>query len=85
MAGMPVEGLASATGQARIGTFVGAADDWLMSYLRDAKNVPFGPERVFGYLVGLEAESYNLRLVLGGRVRGISPERLQGRLRSCYL
>jgi V/A-type H+-transporting ATPase subunit C len=84
MDGLATARLAEAAGLDRVRAFVAAADEWLMDYARQAKAVTFGPERVFGYLVAMEAELYNLRVAAGGRAAGIAPELLAGRLRACY-
>jgi len=70
---------------ARLRAFAKAADEWLMAYAREAKRVPFGPERVLGYLVGLEAELYNLKVAAAGRANDVPADLLEGRLRACYV
>jgi hypothetical protein len=76
---------AAAEGLARVRVFATAADAWLMAYARGARQVAFGPERVFGYLVGLDAELHNLKVAVGGLARGVAPDLLAGRLRACYV
>lgn len=76
---------ADAGGRARARAFARAADEWLMAYARRAKSVAFGPERVLGYLIGLEAELHNLKVAVAGRANGVSAELLEGRLRACYV
>src|SRR3989304_1438032 len=53
-----------------------ATDNYLLDMLRPVKYIPFGPERVFGYLCGLTTEVFNLKLLLGGKVHRVenSPE-----------
>jgi hypothetical protein len=62
-----------------------AIEDTLMERLRAARLFVFGPERVFGYLKGLEIETLNLRLAVGGRLRGVPPEDINQRLRKGYV
>jgi len=83
--GLPMGAPSGAKGLQGVRAFVGAADEWLMAHARGARSVAFGPERVFGYLVGLEAELYNLKLAAAGRAGGIAPELLESRLRACYI
>ena len=85
MEGLQVQALFGLDGLRRIGAFATASDSWLMECAREAKYVVFGPERVFGYLVGLEAELHNLGLCASGRAMGILPELLRRRLRACYV
>jgi len=85
MPGLSIEEVASAKGEARVRAFVHAADRWLMSYVRDARFVPFGPERVFGCLVGLLTEGHNVALAAGGRANGIAPEVLAPHLKATYV
>ncbi len=62
-----------------------ATDNYLLDILRPVKYIPFGPERVFGYLCGFAAEVFNLKLVLGGKVRRIAGNLIQERLRNTYV
>jgi hypothetical protein len=62
-----------------------ATDNYLLDMLRPVKYIPFGPERVFGYLCGLAAEVFNLKLLLGGKVHRIENNLLRERLRRTYV
>lgn len=57
----------------------------IMAMAQKGKLQTAGPERVFGYLWGLSVEAYNLKLLISGRINGISPELLKSRLRTCYV
>ncbi len=59
-------------------------DRYLIGLAREMKHVPFGPERVFGYLSGLARQAHNLRLCLAGRANRIEPTLLERRLRESY-
>ncbi len=83
--GLDAGGLGAAQGPGRIRQFVRAADAWLMDFARAAKHVAFGPERVFGCLVGLAAEAHNLGLAAAGRANGIAPAILRPTLMACYV
>ena len=85
MPGLDAERVAAAEGLGRIQAFTGAGEEWLMAFARDARFVPFGPERVFGCAVGLMAEADNLVLAVAGRAHGIAPDVLHPRLRTCYV
>jgi V/A-type H+-transporting ATPase subunit C len=84
LVGLQASILDEAPGYGRLRGFVRAADEWLMAHARDARNVPFGPERVFGYLLGMEAELQNLKIALAGRALGVPGQVLAGRLRAVY-
>jgi V/A-type H+/Na+-transporting ATPase subunit C len=59
-------------------------DNYLLDMLHPVKYITFGPERIFGYLCGLTAEVFNLKLLLGGRVHRIENNLLRERLRKTY-
>lgn len=59
-------------------------DRYLVGLAREMKHVPFGPERVFGYLSGLTRQTHNLRLCFAGRANRIEPALLKRRLRESY-
>jgi len=60
------------------------ADDFLIEAIGEAKGIAFGPERVFGYLCGLQQQTYNLRLCIAGKVNSIHADLLRSRLRRTY-
>jgi len=84
MSGLDAAGISEAEGTDRIRAFVHAADEWLMDYTREARMVPFGPERVFGCLAGLEAEAHNMRVAVVGRANNVSPQVLREHLCALY-
>lgn len=57
----------------------------IMAMAQQGKLQTSGPERVFGYLWGLSVEAYNLKVLISGRINGISPDVLKSRLRTCYV
>ncbi len=85
LVGMEAGALAPESEAQAVRAFVRAADAWLMDFARQAQRVAFGPERVFGCLVGLDAEAHNVAMAVVGRARGISASRLRGHLRACYV
>lgn len=60
------------------------ADNYLVELIRPVKYIPFGPERVFGYLCGLTTEVFNLKLIIGGKINSIENTFLKERLRKTY-
>ena len=61
-----------------------ATDNYLLDMLRPVKYIPFGPERVFGYLCGITTEVFNLKLLLGGKAHRVENNLLKERLRRTY-
>jgi vacuolar-type H+-ATPase subunit C/Vma6 len=59
--------------------------DYMMERLRFARYTAFGPERVFGYLSGLDTELFNLRLAIGGAMENLDPRIIGDTLRRTYI
>ena len=57
----------------------------LTQIARDGKMQTAGPERVFAFLVGLQAEIQNMKLVVNGRLNRIDQTLLRQRLREGYV
>ena len=62
-----------------------AADNAWLTRVREAKFVPFGPEVLIGYLLAVENDVRNLRMIMAGRVSGLSVERIMERIRESYV
>lgn len=62
-----------------------AVDNSINAYLADAVRIGFGPAAVISYLAAVENEVMTLRIILTGRLMGISTEALRGRLRESYV
>ncbi len=60
-------------------------DNSVNDYLSDAVRIGFGPAAVISYLAAVENEVMTLRIILTGRLMGISQEALRGRLRDSYV
>ena len=61
------------------------ADDHLMSLLRRARSVIFGAEVPIAYLMALENESKNLRILLAGKRAGLDSTAIKARMREHYV
>lgn len=61
-----------------------ACDNAVNDFLRDAKMVGFGEEPLVAYLAAVEGEITAIRMILTGRLAGISPEVIRERLRDLY-
>ncbi len=60
-------------------------DNTINEYLSDAVRIGFGPAAVISYLAAVENEVMTMRIILTGRLMGISQEALRGRLRDSYV
>jgi V/A-type H+-transporting ATPase subunit C len=60
------------------------ADDLWLEVAKEAKRVTFGAEIAIGYIVALEYEVKNARIILAGKDAGLSPDIIKERLRECY-
>ena len=59
-------------------------DDALMSYLAQARMIPFGEQPVVAYLYAREAEATAIRIILAGRMAGLDGTTIRQRLRRAY-
>lgn len=60
-------------------------DNDLMDYVRGAKYVSYGVEPLVGYLFAKENEFKSLKIILAGKMAGLTPERIRERLRESYV
>ena len=65
--------------------FEKACDDAVTSFLAKAKGIPFGVEVPIAYLAAKEIEFTAVRIIMSGRMAGISGEMLRERLRESYV
>ncbi len=61
------------------------ADNAIELYVASGSYISFGPEVVIEYIAAMENEIMALRIILTGRLMGISTEALRGRLRDSYV
>ena len=64
--------------------FERSVDNALNTYLRSAKLVSYGPEPLCAYLAAVEGEITAVRMILTGRLSGVSAETIRERLRDLY-
>jgi len=65
--------------------FQGAAERFLLETVWPARYVVFGPEKVFGYLCGLQNQEVNMRLCLSAVLYRLDPRRIAEQLRPTYV
>ncbi|WP_422447978.1 V-type ATP synthase subunit C [Thermoanaerobacterium sp. DL9XJH110] len=61
------------------------SDDYLLALARKGLYKPFGIEPVVGYLAARENEVKNLRILMVGKINGISSDTIKERLRDVYV
>ena len=60
------------------------ADDCWMTVAKEAKYIPFGAPVLLGYLIALEYQIKNIRIILAGKDASLSSEVIRERLRETY-
>lgn len=79
-----VEGAAILKGGAMT-QFEKLCDDGVAGYMAVAQTVPFGEEPLLAYMAAHETEFINLRILLMGRITGLSNDLIRSRLRTMYI
>jgi V/A-type H+-transporting ATPase subunit C len=69
----------------QISGFEHRVSNHLTQIARDGKMQTAGPERVFAFLVGLQAEIQNMKLIVNGRLNRIDQALLRQRLKEGYV
>ncbi len=62
-----------------------SCDNALMAIVRKARSFALGPEPVFGFIFGKEAETRNLRVIMSGKQSAIPSQEISERLRDPYV
>lgn len=62
-----------------------AVDNYLMNMNKSSKNVIFGPEPIFSYLIAKEAEIKVVRIIMVSKLNKLSPDAIKERLRDLYV
>ncbi|MBQ4112437.1 MAG: V-type ATPase subunit, partial [Clostridia bacterium] len=65
--------------------FEKACDNALVAYLTLAQRVPFGEQPMIAYLAARDNEFTAVRIILTGRLAGLSAEQIRERLREAYV
>ena len=65
--------------------FEKACDNAVLKTAAGARRVPFGVEVALGYLIAKEAEWTAVRIVMAGRLAGLSADAIRERLRDAYV
>ncbi len=68
-----------------IGSIEKNGDNYLMRSVKKSKFISFGPEPLVAYIIAKENEIRMLRIIITGKLNGVSPEPLRERLRDVYV
>lgn len=68
-----------------LGEFELACDNAIASYFEDTIFVSYGADPVIAYLVALEVEISNIRMILCGKINGVADENVRERLRDSHV
>lgn len=79
-----LEGGAMLKDTGKFTAFEKLCDNTLIEYVKDAKYVPAGIEPLVAFLVAKENEIRNARIIMAGKLAGLSPELIRERLRETY-
>ncbi len=75
----------AAVGGGSLTPFEKACDDAVTAVAASAKSVPFGVEAVVSFLAAKEIEFTAVRVIMSGRMAGISGDTIRERLREAYV
>ncbi|MCL6642844.1 MAG: V-type ATPase subunit [Candidatus Bipolaricaulota bacterium] len=78
-------GLASLTERRSLALFERLSDDFVTGFLKRAKLALYGAEPLIAYVLAKETELKNMRILLVGKLNGLSKEILEERLREPYV
>ncbi len=59
-------------------------DNALVDYIKGAQRISYGVEVLFAYLVAKQMEIKNIRILMAGKIAGMSPEKIAERIRKTY-
>lgn len=65
--------------------FERTCDDVMTEYLQGAALVPYGIEPVVAYIAVKQREIQNVRIIMNGRLAGLSPKTMRERMRMSYV
>ncbi|MBE6008770.1 MAG: V-type ATP synthase subunit C, partial [Lachnospiraceae bacterium] len=68
-----------------VGAFEKLCDDYIMSYVKDAKYKTLTAEPIIGYLLAKENEAKTLKMILSCKLSGIDPQKIKERVRESYV
>jgi V/A-type H+-transporting ATPase subunit C len=79
------EGIEEYLKTGNIGCIEKSGDNYLMKSIKKSRFISFGPEPLVAYIIAKENEIRMLRIIITGKLNGVSPEPLRERLRDVYV
>lgn len=79
------EGWREAIERGSLNHFDTVADNFLLAFAKQGKRVSIGPAPIFGYLLAKESEIRTIRIILIGKLAGLSTKVLKERMRTLYV
>ncbi|HKK95943.1 MAG TPA: V-type ATP synthase subunit C [Anaerovoracaceae bacterium] len=79
------EGMAMLKESGRFTDMEKMSDNMVLRYVQDGKYIAFGIENVIGYLVAKEMGIKNARIILAGKLAGLSEDKIRERMRDTYV
>jgi V/A-type H+-transporting ATPase subunit C len=79
------EGWREAMERGNLNHFDTVADNFLLDFAKQGKRVSMGPAPIFGYLLARESEIKTIRIILIGKLAGLSTAILKERMRTLYV
>ncbi|MDD2446481.1 MAG: V-type ATP synthase subunit C [Tissierellia bacterium] len=80
-----IMGLDSYKETGRLSDFEKYMDDYLMELNKESKQINFGPEPIFSYIIAKETEIKTLRIILVAKLNNLSPEVIREKVRELYV
>lgn len=71
----------TAEGKANFSSFERELDIAVLEYMKEAKYVPFDERPIVAYLASREADASTVRIIMSGKIMGLSPDEIRSRLR----
>lgn len=78
------EGIAAVRDGYSLTRFERLSDDYITAYAAKGRYTAFGPEPLAAYLIAKQTEIRNVRIIMVGKINGMSVETIRERLREIY-
>jgi V/A-type H+-transporting ATPase subunit C len=62
-----------------------SVDEYIGTFIKGLRSIPFGPQIPVAYLLSKEAEIKNIRIIMTGKIAGLSSDIIRERLRLGYV
>lgn len=83
--GRMLEAAVPADGRIRLTSLDKESDEYLFEQVKGLSKISMGPERIVRFMLTRESEVVMLRIIFMGKIHGLTPESIQGRIPEAYL